>query len=94
MRRLLALPLLLAACVPAQPGTPSGPAVPPAGQDTCGAGQYAGLVGQDATALERVLIIGQVRVIRPGDAVTMDFRAERINFDIDAAGRVARIYCG
>lgn len=86
----------LAACAPGQSPdpAPTGPAVPPPEADTCGAAPYARLIGQDATALERELILRQVRVIRPGMAVTMDFRAERINFDIDDANRIARIFCG
>jgi uncharacterized lipoprotein YajG len=92
---VLPLMLLLAACgVPPASRSPDGPAVPLPAQDTCGAGPYASLVGQDATALERVLIMRQVRVIRPGQAVTMDFSAERINFEIDAANRIAVIFCG
>ena len=62
--------------------------------DTCGAAPHGGVIGQDATALERVLILRPVRVIRPGTAVTQDFAPGRINFDIDGAGRVARIWCG
>lgn len=68
--------------------------IPPAAQDTCGAAENAGLVGQDATALERVLLMGQVRIIRPGQAVTQDFRPTRINFNIDASNRIASISCG
>lgn len=80
--------LLLAACTPPPPSLPS------LTEDTCNAGRYADLVGQDATALEKVLILGMVRVIRPGDAVTMDFRAERINFAIDSSEKISRISCG
>jgi hypothetical protein len=89
----IALPLLiaLAACT----NLPTdGPAVPPAAKDTCGAARQSALIGQDATALERVMLLGQVRVIRPGMAVTMDFRAERINFVVSETGRIGRIYCG
>lgn len=84
---------LLAACDVARV-PPAVPPVPVGEADTCGGAQYAGLVGQDATALERVLIIGQVRVIRPGTAVTMDFRPQRLNFEVGEDGRIARIYCG
>lgn len=73
---------------------PSAPPLPPADADTCNGLQYGSLIGQDATALERVLILGQVRVIRPDMAVTMDFRPERLNFNIDDANRIARIFCG
>jgi len=91
MRRVRLASLLfgLAACDLAAP-----PDVPSSDADTCGARAHAALVGRDATALERVLILGPVRVIRPGMAVAMDHRPDRINFTIYEAGRIARIHCG
>ncbi|WIV50921.1 I78 family peptidase inhibitor [Marivivens sp. LCG002] len=97
MRKFLVLPVFLAACsggyvppeAPASPQPASMPAV-----DTCEAANYAGLVGQPATELEKVLIMRMVRVIRPGDAVTMDMRAERINFEVSGEETIERIYCG
>lgn len=71
-----------------------GPSVPAPGYDTCNATPHGGLVGADATALERVLILDQIRLIRPGDGVTRDMRPGRINFEIDAQNRIARIFCG
>ena len=62
--------------------------------DTCGAADYADLIGQEATALETTLLLGKVRVIRPGDAVTMDFLPDRINFGIDDAELIETITCG
>lgn len=99
---LLAGGLLLAACGAVAPAPPagSGPTpVPAPADDTCGAAPHAALVGQPATALERVLILRQVRLIRPGTAVTEDFVPARINFHIsapDLAGveTVTRIACG
>jgi hypothetical protein len=35
-----------------------------------------------------------IRWIRPGDAVTMDFREDRLNIELDARGRVAALRCG
>ena len=35
-----------------------------------------------------------VRVIRPDDAVTQDFRTDRLNVELDADDNVSRIYCG
>lgn len=87
MKRLSLL-LLLAAC------TTASPPLPPTLEDTCGARDYAELIGQDATALEKVLILGPVRVIRPGDMVTMDFLPERINFGIDSTEKVIEVSCG
>jgi len=88
---LFGLPLfaLMACDMPA----PQQPTLPEPAADTCGANDYSGLIGQDASALERVLIMRPVRVIRPGMAVTMDFRPDRLNFDIDATNRIASIGC-
>jgi hypothetical protein len=103
MRPILVLSALLAlsACAPTAPGTPGAappgagqPALPAPGADTCNAATRAALIGQPATALERVYILGPVRLIRPGDAVTMDFVERRINFDLDATDRIVRIFCG
>lgn len=70
------------------------PILPEPDADSCNVRQYAGLIGQDATTLEKVLIIGQVRIIRPDTAVTLDFRSERVNFHITADNQISRIACG
>lgn len=88
--------VFLAACeasLPKPDVPPRGPALPVVTDDTCDANQYSSLIGQDATALERVLLLGEVRVIRPGQAVTMDFRPERINFVIGRDNRIESIRC-
>lgn len=89
MKRLIAL-IALAGCANATQPQPT----PLPVDDTCNAAAYAMLIGQPATALERVLLLGKVRVIRPDDAVTMDYREDRINFLIDDAGQIAAITCG
>lgn len=92
MKQILALiPLaLLAAC--AAPQMDDAPVMP--AEDTCGAAPHAALIGQNANALERVFLMGQVRVIHPDTAVTMDYRSERLNFIINGDGQIARITCG
>jgi hypothetical protein len=35
-----------------------------------------------------------VRVVRPGQMVTMDYVAERLNIEVDAAGKVTAARCG
>ncbi|SIT85857.1 Peptidase inhibitor I78 family protein [Yoonia rosea] len=87
MKRYLAL-TLIAGCTAAQAP------LPPQSEDTCGASEFAHLIGQQATALERTLLLGPVRVIRPGDAVTMDFRTDRVNFRIGEDETIQRIDCG
>lgn len=86
MKNLIPL-LLCAACASAYTH-------PSKAEDTCGATAYAELIGQDATALEKVPILGMVRVIRPGDMVTQDFRPTRINFVIGTDNSITAIKCG
>ena len=89
------LPLALIAGCGAAPAplAPVDP-VPVGAADTCGAAPYGYLIGQDATALERVLILRQVRVIRPNEPVTLEFVPVRINFNIGADETIRTITCG
>lgn len=70
---------------------------PPAGftpaPDACGAAALQGLVGQPASVLERMRFDGPVRIIRPGMAVTLDYRPDRLNIAIDDRERIARVHC-
>ena len=91
MVRVLPLCLFLCACAVAT-GVPPAPPIPPEGADPCAGRQYAGLVGQPDTALERVLILRQVRVLRPGMARGA-LRPERLSFEIGPDSRIARISC-
>ena len=36
----------------------------------------------------------RVRVIKPGMAVTMDYREDRVNLDVDADNRIVKVRCG
>jgi len=78
--------LALAACVPLTPETP--------GAGTCGADAAQGLVGQPASVVQTMRFGQTVRILRPGDAVTMDYSAARLNIEIDARQRVVRVGCG
>jgi hypothetical protein len=35
-----------------------------------------------------------VRVVRPGEMVTMDFRADRLTVTVDGHGVITRVSCG
>ena len=52
-----------------------------------------GLVGQPQSVLVTMLLPAGSRVIGPNDAVTMDFRADRLNVEIGADGRIAKVGC-
>ena len=62
--------------------------------DSCGTAGFMGLVGQPGEIARMLVLEGPVRVIAPGDAVTRDYRRERINFDLDEDGAIIRIWCG
>ena len=94
MRKMFAIATIvfLAACEAVSPPPPADPMPTPA-EDTCNASAYSNLIGQDVTALERVMLLGQVRVIRPGQAVTMDYRPNRINFNVGEDNWITSIHC-
>ncbi len=63
-------------------------------EGTCGADGLQGLVGQHVSVLGGMSFDGPVRVIRPGDAVTMDYNPDRLNVEVNDAQRILRIFCG
>ncbi len=107
MPRPLLLPpalVALAACTQAPPSTPREHAAAAAAASVdepgpCSAAGAAMALGQpfDQALGERARTgagAELLRVIRPGDAVTMDFRPERLNLELDSEGRVAEARCG
>lgn len=69
----------------------------PAGPDPCGAEALAHLLGKpapDAEALEELDTPGRIRVIAPGQPVTMDYIETRLNIELDENGLVALLRCG
>lgn len=96
---LAALPLaalpLLAAC--AAQTTPPATDMPAPGTQ-CNANAAQGLIGRpaDQAAPEAQRLSGAriVRRYRTGDAVTMDFRADRLNVETDAGGTIVKLSCG
>jgi Peptidase inhibitor I78 family len=93
---VFAIPLLLAGCVE----TDVDPQIPidPTPIDSCGAVPYGNLVGQPAVVLDGLRFSQEVRVIRPGMAVTEDYRASRLNFwlveGIVDGDIIDRVTCG
>ena len=92
--------LALAGCgrTDGQPPAASTPALPPPAEDGCAAGKVGTFLGREATPetlaeLAKVAGHERIRPIRPGQAVTMDFRADRLNVDIDENGKIKRLWC-
>lgn len=100
----LLLPLALAACAQ-QPGQSQQAAppiltAPPAtmgGRCDAALAQFAVGRSFDAALEKEVRERSGARVVRPlrpGQMVTMEFSAERLNLDLDIAGRVVKARCG
>lgn len=78
------------------------PAVGPTGAPrggTCDAGPAQSAVGQSSTA--KVVEAARVRsgarmarILRPGQMVTKEFDAQRLNLEVDANGRIVAVRCG
>lgn len=94
----VAASLLVACTTPAPPpATGPVPAGPSAGVCHAQGAQFA--VGKTATTSvveEARQRSGAyiARVLRPGQMVTMEFNAQRLNLDVNAAGVVTRVRCG
>ncbi len=67
------------------------------GEDPCHAADFEHLIGQpvpDAETLAALEGPARVRVIAPGDMVTMDHLPQRLNIETDGGGIVLRLRCG
>lgn len=78
---------------------PAAPQPDPVSVAQCQADPVRGLEGRAFSAqlqsdAQRLSGARVVRVIRPGQAVTMDFSVHRLNIELDAADRVQRLRCG
>lgn len=83
----LAVAGLIAAC--------SGPPRPlplTPGPDTCGAAAWQHLIGQPRTAADA--LPQPKRVYHITDAITQDFREDRINVVLDDSGTIGAVTCG
>lgn len=93
IRVTLPLILMATACAPVE-------SMPPEhGAGHCHADAAQSLIGRkmsdEAGQKARALAgAGMVRWVRPGQAVTMDYRADRLNIMLDEKGRIARFSCG
>lgn len=88
---VLLLPVSLMACA-SYPRPLPGPV-------RCDAGRVQALVGREARpgVVQRARQRAgarNVRVIRPGQAVTMDFRSDRLNLEVDNRNVIRSARCG
>jgi Peptidase inhibitor I78 family len=89
--------LLLVACQP-YTSAPGDSAAAPETPDLCGATKVASWVGKADTPVAREAIAKasgakNIRWLTPGMAVTMDYRQDRLNANIDAGGKFTGFSC-
>lgn len=62
--------------------------------DTCQIAAHRNLIGTEGSAIVQANLPGGARVVCHGCAVTLDYRAERLNVELGADGKVANLRCG
>lgn len=89
------IPFVFTALVMVSCSQVSEPEVPEEPVNECGALEAQDLVGKSVEDLAAVTFSAEVtRFINPGDIITQDFRAERMNIEFGEDGAIARVYCG
>jgi hypothetical protein len=93
--------LMTMGCAPAPPVEAGEEQVPVHGGTggLCDASRAQSLVGRQATSelgaeALRLSGAGTIRWVPPGGMVTMDYREDRLNIELDAQNRVTRVRCG
>lgn len=90
---------LLAGCAaPSGQGNAVFPSPGPRG-GVCNAQPAQAVIGKQGTAsvVEQARVLSgaaMARVLRQGQAVTLEFNAERLNLTVDAQGRITAVHCG
>ncbi|MEO6298390.1 MAG: I78 family peptidase inhibitor [Paracoccaceae bacterium] len=93
---LLTSMVLLQACDLTVVGPPVvvPPPIPVANLTSCHAVGLEGLIGQPVTLIPRAGAWSTLRIIRPGELITTDYSATRLNARIGTDGRILSLYCG
>jgi len=84
---------------PSSPPHEPAPPPPRIAPDPCGAGRVQARLGQPyrealGTTLLRESGASTLRVIRPGEAHTLEYRAARLEVRLDREARITAIRCG
>jgi hypothetical protein len=95
------LMMITIGCAPAPPAGEEAESYPVQGSSgrLCDAAKAQSLVGRARSATLgaealRLSGAGTLRWLRPGEIVTMEYREDRLNIELDAKGRVKAIRCG
>lgn len=97
---IAAILAMTGACTPVPPAENSGEPGPiEEAEGMCDSSRAQSLVGRPASSelgAEALRLTGArgLRWIQPGQAVTMDFRPDRLNIELDSQNRVVKLRCG
>lgn len=98
--RLLGLFLATCACA-SEPGVATPKRQSPATDllPECDAAPAQHLVGKQIgkgieAKMRQITGASEIRWIRPGDVIAMDYHTSRLNVEIDQRNRIIRLYCG
>lgn len=96
---ITAFMLALTGCTADGAAAPEPLPAPPEMSPNCGAGLLGGYIGHQASsdvieALRDWRAEHKVRVIRPGQAVTMDYLPDRLNIEVDDTNTIRKFTCG
>jgi hypothetical protein len=85
----LVLGAILSGCVPNM-----GVENRPVDMKSCDLETYETLLWMPASVLDDQHLPKQTRIIHPGQAVTADYRTDRLNFKIGKLKRIEQVFCG
>ena len=91
--------LSLAACASQPVADAEAPAAPGTVAQQCNADAARNVIGQSATAdiveqARKAAGAAIARVLKPGQVVTMEYRGDRLDLDVDDANVVTGVRCG
>ncbi len=66
----------------------------PAQPDRCGLADLPPLQGQKMERLADFRLPGPLRVLWPGQEISNEINATRLNAEVDVTGRILRLMCG
>jgi hypothetical protein len=97
--RIMALIAAAAAASACTPAPAEEPVSQPAPAGACNAAPAQHLVGRARSAAvgaeaKRLTGAATLRWIPEGTMVTMDYREDRLNLDLDAKGQITKVRCG
>lgn len=63
------------------------------GVPTCGAENFQSLLGEKESVLKNLKLPKATRILRPEDAIALDFSPDRLTIDVDGFGRISSVTC-